>query len=327
MHISWKHRSLLHVLSFLNTIQIRLKKKQSLRKHTPGPPSTTVGGAGSSQPATTAVSTQSAHPTDLDSAVKGDTISSPLIQLQKIQLQKHSSKHKDNDRPLKRTSSETLPPVKRKYRRRKLSSSNESSTSEAPSNTSEIRARDSNQPASPLGLLSSDSSNSKKEETNQPISLDNLDLLASVTQKMDTQPSLGRGSLPVSPNSASSEGTQMVISAPAEQEQDTDGPQKRKSSTAHAAVHGPPAARYMCTLYMYMYVYIYIQLYAHVLEHTVYKYSHIIIPHTSYSPSFCFLVLHLLCLLRVFRSCWKSSGNRLHSSFLTRQDAETTVCT
>ena len=212
--------------------------KQSLRKHTPGPPATSMAESPVSVASSTVVTTHSSHPLDPERSrqqQQQDLSTNSLPAHHKPAPLHKLPKVKDADRILKRPSSDTLlPPVKRKYRRRKLSSSNESSTSEAASNSSEVLTRDATQPISPVGPFSSDSSISRREETHQHNSLDNLDLLASVTQKMDTHLPGGRSSLPVSPNSVSSEG----VMKQAEPERG----RKRKSSTAHTgAAAGPPA--------------------------------------------------------------------------------------
>ena len=207
--------------------------KQNLRKqHTPGPPTTSMS---LESPSPGAITT---HPLDPEQPRQLDHSSNSLSTHHHKPASQHKQpqqvpKMKDGDRLLKRPSSETLlPPVKRKYRRRKLSSSNESSTSEAASNSSEVLVRDATQPISPVGQFSSDSSISRRDQHN---SLDNLDLLASVTQKMDTHlhSGGGRNSLPVSPNSVSSEGLVKHV--------EPERGRKRKGSTAHSST-GPPTA-------------------------------------------------------------------------------------
>ena len=92
-------------------------------------------------------------------------------------------------------------------------------------------------PGSPMGLLSSDSSISRRDETHQPNTLDNLDLLASVTQKID---------VPVSPNSVSSERIQRIKQLPAKPEQKTERGRRRKSSSAQLTARGPLTTRCAC---------------------------------------------------------------------------------
>ena len=110
-----------------------------------------------------------------------------------------SLKSKEFDKLHKRTSTEIglVPSVKRKYRRRKLSSSNESSASEAPSSTSETLTVQNLQPNSPSLVVPAHSPTvtvSKKgitheeretEPPNNVLDCGNLDLLALVTQNVD----------------------------------------------------------------------------------------------------------------------------------------------
>ena len=116
--------------------------------------------------------------------------------------QKHLSKLKETERLSKRSSSDVglAPSVKRKYRRRKLSSSNDSSTSEAPSNISENVLQ--NMPASPStasihspGSFSGGKKSGIEDVTDQGVhggemDCGNLDLLASVTQHVNQVDSL-----------------------------------------------------------------------------------------------------------------------------------------
>ena len=116
-----------------------------------------------------------------------------------IKSSSSSLKSKEFDKLHKRTSTEvgSVPSVKRKYRRRKLSSSNESSASEAPSSTSETLTVQNLQPNSPSHVVPAHSPSvtvSKKvtaleeRETEPPSNIldcGNLDLLALVTQNVD----------------------------------------------------------------------------------------------------------------------------------------------
>lgn len=116
-----------------------------------------------------------------------------------IKSSSSSLKSKEFDKLHKRTSTEIglVPSVKRKYRRRKLSSSNESSASEAPSSTSETLTVQNLQPNSPSLVVPAHSpivTVSKKgitleeretEPPNNVLDCGNLDLLALVTQNVD----------------------------------------------------------------------------------------------------------------------------------------------
>ena len=111
---------------------------------------------------------------------------------------KHLNKTKDSDRLSKRSSSETglMPSVRRKYRRRKLSSSNESSSSESPSVSSEHLQQNAPPKSPSLASLQSPESfcggkKSGNEDVTDPdvqnseMDCGNLNLLASVTQRVD----------------------------------------------------------------------------------------------------------------------------------------------
>lgn len=227
-------------------IQIRQKLKQNLRKQGPDAPLTSVatkGGLGQSSMTVTTATTDSPHVPDLSS--------NPVPQFHKLTTQKqHVSKHKEADRAPKRSSSEALlPSIKRKARRRKFSSSNESSTSEAPSNNSEMLPHDAHLPVSPMDMFSPASSHNKKEDPIQHGSLNNLDLLASVTQKIDVQMPTARSSSPLSPVSTSSGGLVQQAKS-VERDKETSKGRKRKTSSAHSSSRGPPVSRYTLLLHL-----------------------------------------------------------------------------